>query len=154
MFFEHKALYRSMTAEVPEGYYTTPIGQAAIARPGSDLTIITYGMGVHWALQAVEDTGINAEIIDLRTLAPIDWETISESVQKTNRALVLHEDTMMGGIGADIGAWIGEHLFQSLDAPVMRVASLDMPIPFAKSLEQLFLPPDRLRKKMQHLANF
>ncbi|MEZ4988450.1 MAG: dehydrogenase E1 component subunit alpha/beta [Saprospiraceae bacterium] len=154
MYFEHKALYRKLTSEVPEGYYTTEIGKAAIARPGNKMSIITYGMGVHWAMEAAETLGIDAEVLDLRSLLPVDYEAISQTVEKTNRVIVLHEATMTGGVGAEIAAWISEHLFQSLDAPVCRVAGLDTPIPFAASLEAQFMPVDRLREQMVYLAAF
>ena len=154
MYFEHKALYRSMTNMVPENYYTTPIGKASVVRSGTTATIITYGMGVQWALSVVQDSEIDAEIIDLRTLLPIDYDTIAESVKKTSRVIVLHEDTMIGGIGGEISAWINENLFEYLDAPVMRCASLDTPVPFAIELEKIFLPADRFRKKLKQLLEY
>jgi 2-oxoisovalerate dehydrogenase E1 component len=154
MFFEHKALYRSLQADVPDDYYTIEIGKAAITRAGEAMSIITYGAGVHWALKATEELGIDAEIIDLRTLAPLDYETIEKTIKKTNRALVLHEDTMFGGLGGEISAWISEHLFEHLDAPVLRVASLDMPIPFAPVLEKIFMPEERLRESMLKLMRY
>lgn len=154
MFFEHKALYRALTEGVPDGYYTTPIGKAAIAKEGAAMTIITYGLGVHWAMKAVENLGIDAEIIDLRTLMPIDYDTLEISIKKTNRALILHEDTLFGGIGADLAAWIAEHLFEYLDAPVLRVGSLDTPIPFAANIEKVFLAEKRLPEAMQKLMRY
>ncbi|HHM21691.1 MAG TPA: dehydrogenase, partial [Bacteroidetes bacterium] len=154
LFFEHKALYRSVSAPVPEGYYTIPVGQARVAREGTQLSIITYGMGVHWALEAVEEEGIDAEIIDLRTLLPLDHKAIEDSVKKTNKALVLHEDTLFGGLGGEIAAFIAQHLFEYLDAPVTRVASLDTPVPFALPLEQQFLPVRRLREQLKWLAAY
>ena len=154
LFFEHKALYRSVSAPVPEGYYTIPVGQARVAREGTQLSIITYGMGVHWALEAVEEEGIDAEIIDLRTLLPLDHKAIEDSVKKTNKALVLHEDTLFGGLGGEIAAFIAQHLFEYLDAPVTRVASLDTPVPFALPLEQQFLPVGRLREQLKWLAAY
>jgi len=154
MFFEHKALYRSISAMVPDGYYTVEIGKAAIAREGNALSIITYGMGVHWALKAVSELQVDAEIIDLRTLLPLDYAAIEATVRKTNRVLVLHEDTLTGGIGADIAAHISEHLFEYLDAPVLRAASLDTPVPFAKNLEQQFLPVQRLKEKLKFLIGY
>ncbi|MCL4167933.1 UNVERIFIED_CONTAM: hypothetical protein GTU68_010805, partial [Idotea baltica] len=129
MFFEHKGLYRGLTDEVGEGYYNTEIGKAALARTGDEVSIITYGMGVHWAIKATEELGISADIVDLRSLAPIDFETIEASIQKTGRALVLHEDNLTGGLGGHLSAHISEHCFEYLDAPVVRVASLDTPIP-------------------------
>ncbi len=154
MYFEHKALYRSLTDIVPDEFYTVEIGKANVAKEGAGLSIITYGMGVHWALKIVEEEGIDAEIIDLRTLLPLDYEMIKMSVQKTNKALVLHEDTLFGGLGGEIAAHIAEHLFEHLDAPVMRVASLDTPIPFAPSLEQNFLPVERLREQLRKLVEY
>ena len=154
MFFEHKGLYRSMTAEVPNGYYTTEIGKAAVAREGAVLSIITYGMGVHWALKTVEAMGIDAEVIDLRSLQPLDYDAIAETVKKTNKALVLHEDTLTGGIGGELSAYISEHLFEYLDAPVLRVASLDTPVPFAVELEQQFLPVERLKVALEKLVSY
>ncbi len=154
IYFEHKALYRSLTEEIPDCYYNVPIGKAKVTKEGTAMTIITYGAGVHWAINASESTGIEAEIVDLRTLVPIDYETLVESVKKTNKVLILHEDTMFGGIGGEISAYISEHLFRELDAPVMRVASLDSPIPFAAALEKLFLPQERLLETMKKLNNY
>jgi 2-oxoisovalerate dehydrogenase E1 component len=154
MFFEHKGLYRSLTAEVPEGYYTIPFGKARVARSGTEMSIITYGMGVHWALKTVERLGIDAEVIDLRTLVPMDVHAIHETVEKTGKVLVLHEDTLFGGIGGEIAAFISEHLFKHLDAPVIRVASLDTPIPFAIPLEKNFLAESRLEEKLKFLQAY
>jgi 2-oxoisovalerate dehydrogenase E1 component len=154
MFFEHKALYRSLQADVPDDYYIIEIGKAAVARAGEAMSIITYGAGVHWALKATEELGIDAEIIDLRTLAPLDYEAIENSIKKTNKALILHEDTMFGGLGGEISAWISEYLFEHLDAPVLRVASLDMPIPFSPVLEKIFMPEERLRESMLKLMRY
>ncbi len=154
LFFEHKALYRSMSAEIPADYYTTEIGKAAIARTGSQATIITYGNAVHWANAAVETLGVDVEVLDLRTLLPLDYDTIAASVQKTNRVLLLHEDTMVGGIGGELSAYIAEHLFEHLDAPIKRVASLDTPFPFAKDLERQFLPQERLVVALEELLAY
>lgn len=154
MYFEHKALYRSVSGLVPDDYYTVEIGKAALAREGKELSIITYGMGVHWALKAVEELGVDADILDLRTLLPLDYQAIENTVKKTNKALVLHEDTLFGGIGGEIAAYISEHLFEYLDAPVMRVASLDTPVPFTPALERIFLPEERLRKQLQRLKSY
>lgn len=154
IFFEHKGLYRSLSDTILDDYYTVEIGKAAVAQEGTAMSIITYGMGVHWASKAVKELGINAEIIDLRTLQPIDYDTIAESVKKTNKVIVLHEDTLWGGIGGEISAWISEHLFENLDAPVLRVASLDTPVPFAPSIEKIFLPEDRLRLAMKKLIMY
>ena len=154
MFFEHKALYRAASEEVPTEPYRVPIGKARIAREGGAATVITYGMGVHWALEAVKEGDIDAEIIDLRTLVPLDYDTIAASVRKTGRVILLHEDTMFLGIGGEIAAWIGEHLFEHLDAPVLRAASLDTPVPFAIPLEQHFLPPARFREQLNKLIAY
>lgn len=155
LFFEHKALYRSHSQEIPVDYYTTPVGKAALASSGEDLTIVTYGMGVHWAIEAMNTfEGISADIIDLRTLLPWDKEAVEASVKKTNKVLVLHEDTLIGGIGAEIAAWISEHCFEHLDAPVLREASLDTPVPFSQPLEANFLPQKRLLEKLKSLIGY
>ncbi len=154
MYFEHKALYRSTSGQVPDDYYTVEIGKAAIVKEGESLSIITYGMGVHWALKAVETLGIDAEVLDLRTLLPLDWEAIDRTVRKTGKVLVLHEDTMFGGIGGEISGYISEHLFEYLDAPVIRVASLDTPIPFSPALESIFLPESRLAVQLKRLIAY
>lgn len=154
MFFEHKALYRSLSGEVPTDYYTVEIGKARTVRQGTKASIITYGLGVRWATELVEKLGEDIEIIDLRTLLPLDYDAIRATVAKTNRVLVLHEDTLIGGIGGEISAWINEHCFEHLDAPVMRVASLDTPIPFAKALEANFLPVQRLHDTMIKLLAY
>ena len=156
MYFEHKFLYRNVDieCEVPDEYYTTPIGKAALAAEGEEVSIITYGLGVHWAKQAVAELGISADILDLRTLLPYDKEAIEATVRKTGKAIILHEDTLVGGIGGEIAAYISEHLFSSLDAPVMRVASLDSPVPFALSLERNFLPKERFKVKLRELVDY
>ena len=154
LYFEHKMLYRSLSGPVPEAYYTTPIGQAALAAQGDELSIITYGMGVRWALQTCQDLGVSADILDLRTLLPWDEEAVRKTVEKNGRVLILHEDTMTGGIGGEIAAWIGENCFEHLDAPVRRVASLNTAIPFAPPLEAAFLPQQRLREQVQALRNY
>jgi 2-oxoisovalerate dehydrogenase E1 component len=154
MFFEHKALYRSITGLVPDDYYTIPFGKAKIVKEGNQATIITYGMGVHQALKVVEDNNLDIEIIDLRTLLPLDTETIYNSVKKTNKALVLHEDTLFGGLGGEISAIITENCFEHLDAPVMRLASLDTPVPFAKPLEDNFLPWNKLNDSIKKLLAY
>ncbi len=154
LFFEHKALYRSLEGSVPDSYYTLPIGKARTAREGEEVSIITYGMGVHWALSLCEKKGIDADIIDLRSLLPWDKEAVKATVAKTGRALVLHEDTLTGGIGAEIAAWISEHCFQLLDAPVKRVGSLDTPVPFAIPLEQAFLPVKQFEISLEELLRF
>jgi len=154
IFFEHKALYRKLTGSVPTGYYTTPIGKARTARAGEELSIITYGMGVHWALEACEELNVDADIVDLRSLLPLDYEAIENSIKKTNRVLILHEDTLTGGIGGELSAYISEHCFEYLDAPVLRVASLDTPVPFAGELEAQFLPQQRLREQLERLRGY
>ncbi|MGB0424083.1 MAG: alpha-ketoacid dehydrogenase subunit beta, partial [Flavobacteriales bacterium] len=144
LFFEHKALYRSLVQDVPDGYYTIPFGEAMVVSEGNDISVITYGMGVHWALEMQEKhPEIAMDIVDLRTLAPLDTKTIYDSVNKTGKAIVLHEDCLTGGIGGDLSALIHENCWKSLDAPVKRIASLDTPVPFAIDLENNFLPKDR-----------
>ncbi|MCS7036745.1 MAG: dehydrogenase E1 component subunit alpha/beta [Saprospiraceae bacterium] len=154
LYFEHKALYRSLSGLVPEGFYTTEIGKARQVRTGDDVSILTYGLGVRWAETVADEMGISADIVDLRSLLPLDYEAIAASVRRTNRVLVLHEDTLFGGIGGEIAAWIAEHLFEYLDAPVMRSASLDTPVPFAIPLEQNFFPVQRMREQLQKLLAY
>jgi 2-oxoisovalerate dehydrogenase E1 component len=161
MFFEHKALYRSITEDVCDDYFTIEIGKANTIIPNTEstetvsATIITYGMGVHWALEVCKKhPTYHFEVIDLRTLLPFDREAILDSVKKTGRAIVLHEDTLMGGIGGEISAYIMEHCFEYLDAPVKRCASLDTAIPFAAELEQNFLPKGRFEKMLLELLQY
>ena len=154
MFFEHKGLYRSESGMVPEGYYTVEIGKARQVRTGSEVSILTYGLGVRWAEKVVEELKIDADIVDLRSLVPLDYEAITASVKRTNRVLILHEDTLFGGLGGEIAAWISEHLFEHLDAPVMRAASLDTPVPFAIPLEQNFFPLERLKTQLTRLMGY
>lgn len=154
LFFEHKGLYRSIKGEVPEGYYTTEIGKATTVKTGSQAVIITYGMGVHWAKKLVDAKALDVEILDLRTLLPLDYEAIDLAVKKTNRVLLLHEDTLIGGIGGELSAYISENLFEYLDAPIVRVASLDTPIPFAAGLEKQFLAESRLEGKLMQLLAY
>jgi 2-oxoisovalerate dehydrogenase E1 component len=161
MFFEHKALYRSITEDVCDDYFTIEIGKANTIIPNTEstetvsATIITYGMGVHWALEVCKKhPAYHFEVIDLRTLLPFDSEAILDSVKKTGRAIVLHEDTLMGGIGGEISAYIMEHCFEYLDAPVKRCASLDTAIPFAAELEQNFLPKGRFEKMLLELLQY
>lgn len=155
MYFEHKYLYRSVRGPVPEDFYTLPFGSARIARGGSDLTIVTYGMGVHWSLEiAGSMPELDPEVIDLRTLVPWDRETVFRSVEKSGRCLVLHEDTLTGGFGAEIAAVISEEKFSSLDAPVMRCASLDTPVPFNGGLEAQFMAKSRLRDAIEALMRY
>ncbi len=155
LFFEHKALYRSISEDIPDEYYTTEIGKAALASEGEDISIITYGMGVHWALEAMKKhPDVSADILDLRTLLPWDKEAVKATVGKTNKVIVLHEDCMTGGIGGEIAAWISEHCFEALDAPVARVASMDTPVPFDTGLEKAFLPKERLKSKIKELLDY
>ncbi|HML58752.1 MAG TPA: dehydrogenase E1 component subunit alpha/beta [Ferruginibacter sp.] len=155
MFFEHKGLYRSVNGPVPESYYEIEIGKARTALQGDDLTIITYGAGVHWALEyAGKHPDISIEILDLRTLLPLDYEAIGQAVRKTGKVLLLHEDTLTGGIGGEIAAWIAEHCFTYLDAPVLRCASLDTPIPFNMALEKNFMAYTRLDAYVQQLLQY
>ena len=155
MVFEHKFLYRSIREEIPDDYYTVEIGKAKTTREGSDLTIVTYGLGVHWANEYADNhSDQSIEVLDLRTLSPLDTEAIYTAVRKTGKAIVLHEDCMTGGIGGEIVALISENCFESLDAPVKRVASLDTPVPFAADLEQQFLPKDRLDKAVDAIINY
>ena len=155
MFFEHKALYRSVTDDVPAEYYEVEIGKARIVEEGEDISIITYGSGVHWACEyAANHMDISFDILDLRTLLPLDYESIRSSVFRTGKVLILHEDTMTGGIGGEIAAWIAEHCFDHLDAPVMRCASLDTPVPFNTVLEENFLAKSRLDEYVNRLMEY
>ncbi len=154
LFFEHKALYRSLSGPVPEGYYSEPIGKARLAREGDQVSVITYGMGVHWAESATQKMGVEADILDLRTLLPLDTEAIRNTVQKTGKVIILHEDTLFGGFGGELAAFIAEHLFEYLDGPVMRVGSLDTPVPFAKELEKQFLPEKRFAEALEKLLAY
>ncbi len=155
LYFEHKALYRSVSGNVPEEYYEVEIGKANIVNEGDDISIITYGAAVHWALDyAKEYEDISIEIIDLRTLLPLDYDAIKNAVAKTGKILLLHEDTLMGGIGGEISAWITEHCFEMLDAPVLRCASLDTPIPFNSNLENNFLAKSRLDECVKKLLSY
>lgn len=154
IYFEHKFLYRNISDKIPTGYYNVEIGKASIVKKGNDLTIVTYGVGVHWALEIQKNFDFDLEILDLRTLLPIDWDSISTSVKKTGKVLILHEDTLFGGIGGEIAAYVSEHLFEYLDAPVKRVCSLDTPIPFAESLESNFLAKNQLNNSIIMLMNY
>lgn len=155
LFFEHKALYRSVSGAVPEAYYEIEIGKARHVRSGDEVAIITYGAAVHWAEDyAAEHPEISIDILDLRSLAPLDYAAIRAAVQRTGRVLLLHEDTLIGGIGGEIAAWIAEHCFELLDAPVMRCASLDTPIPFNIELEQNFMAKARLHETLQKLISY
>jgi 2-oxoisovalerate dehydrogenase E1 component len=155
LFFEHKMLYRAVASQIPDDYYTVEIGKAKWVSSGTDISIITYGMGVHWARQVLaEMPELSADVLDLRSLLPWDQEAVRQTVQNTGRVLVLHEDTLTGGVGAEISAWIAENCFQHLDCPVLRVASLDTAVPFSPPLEQDFLPLQRLKEKVALLASF
>mgnify|MGYP000944860293 FL=1 len=155
LFFEHKQLYRSVYQDVPKDYYTLPFGKAALLKEGKDITIIAFGAAVHWALETLEkNPDISADLIDLRTLQPLDKETIYASVKKTNKAIILQEDSMFGGIASDISAMIMEDCFEFLDGPVKRVASLDSPIPFTKALEDQYLPKERFEIALLKLLKY
>lgn len=155
LFFEHKALYRSMYQDVPDDYYTLPMGKANILRSGTDISIVTYGAGVHWALELLDDQPeINADLIDLRTLQPLDKDAIYASVRKTGKLIILQEDSLFGGVASDISALVMENCFEYLDAPVKRVGSLDTPIPFAKKLEQNYLPKERFALEIKKLMDY
>lgn len=155
LFFEHKALYRSISGHVPAEYYEVEIGRARTVQHGEDITIITYGAGVHWAMDyAGRHNNISIEILDLRTLLPLDYEAIEEAVAATGKVLLLHEDTLIGGIGGEIAAWIAENCFRYLDAPVMRCAGLDTPIPFNLELEKNFMAYSRLDECVQKLLRY
>ncbi len=154
LYFEHKALYRAISEEVPVEYYHTEIGVAKIVKSGNDLSIITYGMGVHWALEASKMIDADVEIIDLRTLLPWDKQAVQISAIKTGKVLLLTEDCLTGSIASEIAAWIGEYCFEHLDAPVARLGSLDTPVPFASSLEENFLPKKRLIQKLNDLLAY
>ncbi|QEC51133.1 2-oxoisovalerate dehydrogenase E1 component [Anseongella ginsenosidimutans] len=155
LFFEHKYLYRQLSDEVPEGYYTTPIGKARLVREGRDVSIITYGLGVHWALEVLgRHPEIAADLLDLRSLLPWDKEAVSATVKKTGKVLVLHEDTLTGGFGGEISAWIAEHCFRDLDAPVIRCCSLDTAVPMNPLLEANFLAKSRLEDRLLQLLAY
>ena len=154
LFFEHKALYRKISEDIPDDYYTIEIGKAALAQSGDDISIITYGYGVHWAKEIVSEMNINADILDLRSLAPLDYDAIEATVKKTGKVIILHEATQTGGIGGELSAYISEHLFEHLDAPIIRATSLDTPVPFAKTLEKQFLPVDRFKMKIEKLLKY
>ena len=155
LFFEHKGLYRSISAEVAEGYYSIPFGKANVVKKGESLSVITYGMGVHWALDYTEkNPDQNIEIVDLRSLAPLDTETIYESVRKTNRVLILHEDNLTGGIGGELLSLIQENCFEYLDAPIVRCASLDTPVPFDAAKENQFMAKSRLQVSIEKVLNY
>jgi 2-oxoisovalerate dehydrogenase E1 component len=155
IFFEHKGLYRSISEQVPDAYYEIEIGKARHVSKGEDVSIITYGAGVHWSLEyAKKHPDLSVGILDLRSLLPLDYDAIREAVSRTGRVLILHEDTLIGGIGGEISAWINEHCFHLLDAPVMRCASLDSPIPFNIELEKNFMAYSRLEQTLETLLNY
>lgn len=159
LYFEHKALYRSISGMVPDSYYTIEIGKASLVEEGTDVSVITYGAGVHWATEAVAlrkqtDAGFSADILDLRTLLPFDKEAIAATVNKTGKVIILHEDCLTGGIGGEIAAFICSNFFEKLDAPVMRCGALDTPVPFAIPLENNFLPRMRFREELDKLVKY
>ena len=155
IYFEHKALYRSISGQVPDEYYEIEIGKARLVEEGEDISIITYGSGVHWATDyAMKHEDISFDILDLRTLAPLDYDAIRSSVKRTGKVLILHEDTLIGGIGGEISAWINENCFENLDAPVMRCASLDTPVPFSIELEKNFMANARLGETVNKLLSY
>jgi 2-oxoisovalerate dehydrogenase E1 component len=155
IFFEQKSLYRSVKEEVPEGYYTIELGKAKLVRVGEQCSIITYGVGVHWAINFLDaNPEISADLLDLRTLLPFDKDAVLSTAKKTGRVIILHEDTLMGGFGAELSAFVIENAFQYLDAPVMRSASLDTPIPFVSELEWNFLPRDRFATQIKDLLAY
>jgi 2-oxoisovalerate dehydrogenase E1 component len=155
MYFEHKMLYRSIYQEVPKDYYTIPLGQATVLKEGKDVTIIAFGAAVHWALETLLlNPEISADLIDLRTLQPLDKDTVYASVRKTNKCIILQEDSMFGGIASDISAMIMEDCFEYLDGPVKRVASLDSPIPFTKALEDQYLAKGRFESVLRELMAY
>ncbi len=160
LFFEHKRLYGLVKGEVPDEYYEIPIGEADVKRPGDDITVVSYGLAFHEAIKAADrlaaETGTDAEVIDLRTLAPLDLDTIYASVRKTGKVLIVYEDNLTGGWGAEIAARIAEEMFEWLDAPVMRYAGPDVPaMPYSPPLEKWFLPTaDKIAAKMRELAEY
>ncbi|WNM17931.1 alpha-ketoacid dehydrogenase subunit alpha/beta [Flavobacterium capsici] len=155
IYFEHKQLYRSIYQDVPKDYYTIPFGKAAFVREGNEVTIVSFGAGVHWALEVLNNnTEIKADLIDLRTLQPLDMDAIYNSVKKTGKCIILQEDTLFGGVASDISALIMENCFQYLDAPVRRVGSLESPIPFVKTLEDQYLPKTRFEKELKDLLEY
>lgn len=154
LFFEHKALYRSIYQDVSEDYFTIPLGKANLLKEGNEVTIVTYGAGVHWALATLKNTTISADLIDLRTLQPLDTETIYTSAKKTGKVIILQEDSQFGGIASDLAALIAENCFESLDAPVKRCASIETPIPFAKQLEFNYLSKNKFAVDLQELLDY
>ncbi|MFC4220197.1 alpha-ketoacid dehydrogenase subunit alpha/beta [Flagellimonas marina] len=155
LFFEHKGLYRSVYGDVPKDYYTLPFGKANLLRTGNSITVVSYGAGIHWALEVLEKHPIiDADLVDLRTLQPLDMDTVYSSVKKTGKLIILQEDTLFGGIASDISAMVMEECFQYLDAPIKRVGSLETPVPFAKSLEENYLPKQRFESALLDLQAY
>ncbi len=155
LFFEHKQLYRSVYQDVPKDYYTLPLGKAAFLKEGTSVTIVSFGAAVHWALETLaKNPNISADMIDLRTLQPLDTESIYQSVAKTGRLIIFQEDTLFGGIASDIAALVAENCFQYLDAPIKRVASIETPIPFTKALEDQYLPKNRFEEALLDLLYY
>ncbi len=154
LYFEHKAMYRSLAEDIPDDYYTVEVGKANLVSEGTDLSVVTYGMGVHWAKQSAKELGISADILDLRTLLPWDKEAVRNTVRKTGKVLVCHEDCLTGGVGGEIAAWIAEFCFEILDAPIMREGSLDTAVPFSPNLENNFLPKQRIKEKLMQLMAY
>ena len=155
MFFEHKGLYRSIYQNVPTDYYTIPLGQANVLKEGDAISIVTYGAGVHWALETLEQQPeVSADLIDLRTLSPLDTETIYTSVRKTGKLIILQEDSLFGGVASDIAALVMENCFEALDGPIKRVASMETPIPFAANLEKNYLPKERFKEELKELLAY
>lgn len=155
LFFEHKALYRSVYGDVPTEYYTLPFGKACRIREGNKISLITYGAGVHWAIDALDEMGMeDVDLLDLRSLCPLDTKAIFDSARKTGKVVLLQEDSLFGGIISDISAMIAEHCFEYLDAPIKRVGSLETPVPFARSLEAGYLPKKRLREALEEILNY
>ena len=154
LFFEHKALYRSIRQDVPTDYYTLPFGKASLLKEGNDITIIAFGAAVHWVLDTLASVTVSADVIDLRTLQPLDTETIFTSVIKTGKAIIVQEDSLFGGVASDISSLIHENCFEYLDAPVKRLASIETPIPFVSQLEKQYLPQERFEKTLKALLNY
>ncbi len=155
LFFEHKALYRSVYQDVPKDYYTLSLGKASLLKEGEDITIVSFGAGVHWALEVLDkNPDIKADLLDLRSLQPLDTQAIYDSVKKTGKLIILQEDSLFGGIASDISALVTEHCFEHLDGPVRRVASLETPIPFTKNLEDQYLPKNRFEKELKDLLAY
>jgi len=155
LFFEHKALYRSIYQDVPEEYYTLPLGKASVLQAGNDVSIVTYGAGVHWALEVLDEHNeISADLIDLRTLAPIDIDSVYNSIKKTGKLIILQEDSLFGGIASDISAMVVENYFEFLDAPIKRCASIETPIPFSKELENKYLSKNKFEKDLLELLKY